>query len=96
MSLQRYCTTLFLGKQGEISTIYFRVIRPAEEVRTMKLLLILTPFVLLVIGIVMWIIFHGEWDDLATFAFVLIVFIFVFELLLIAAYSVITADPTVS
>ena len=32
MSLQRYCTTLFLGKQGEISPIYFRVIRPAEEV----------------------------------------------------------------
>lgn len=62
----------------------------------MKLLLILTPFVLLVIGLVMWIIFHGEWDDLATFVFVLIVFIFVFELLLIAAYSVITADPAVS
>lgn len=96
MSLQRYCTTLLLKNQGEISPIYDRIIRSAEEVRTMKLLLTLTPFILLVIGIVMWIIFHGEWDDLATFAFVLIVFIFVFELLLIAAYSVITADPTVS
>lgn len=96
MSLQRYCTTLFLGKQGEISPIYFRVIRPAEEVRTMKLLLILTPFALLVIGLAMWIIFRSRWDDLETFLLVLTVFILVFELILIFAYSVIAAYTTVS
>lgn len=96
MSLQRYCTTLFLGKQGEISPIYFRVIRPAEEVGTMKWILILAPFALFLIGIVMWIIFHGERDDLNTFLLTLTVFILVFEVLLIAAYSVIAAYAAVS
>ena len=32
MSLQRYCTTLLLKNHGEISTIYDRIIRSAEEV----------------------------------------------------------------
>lgn len=96
MSLQRYCTTLFLEKQGEISPIYFRVIRPAEEVGTMKWILILAPFALFAIGIVMWIIFRSRWDDLETFLLVLTVFILVFELILIFAYSVIAAYTTVS
>lgn len=62
----------------------------------MKWILILAPFALFAIGIVMWIIFHGEWDDLDDFLLALAVFILVFEVLLIAAYSVIAAYATVS
>ena len=49
----------------------------------MKWILILAPFALFAIGIVMWIIFHGEMDDLDTFLLALAVFILVFEVLLI-------------